>query len=72
MFPEPSWYAMLAGHGRLPRTHHRGVELTDAAKARHIMAYIRGENDKIARGLPQHDAYLKALNQAPARAGSVT
>ncbi len=63
MFPEPSWYAMLAGHGRLPRTHHPGVELADESKVRHIMAYMKSENEKLAQALPSHSSFIEALNR---------
>ncbi len=68
MFPEPSWYSILAGHGRLPRAVHSGVTLSDAEKVRQIMAYMKSENEKLAKMLPSHVAYIKALNSRPAPA----
>ena len=68
MFPEPSWYSILAGHGRLPRAAPSGIGLSDPEKVRHIMAYVKRENEKLASTLPSHLAYIKALNNPPAPA----
>jgi len=68
MFPEPSWYSILAGHGRLPRAPHPAIGLSDPEKVRHIMAYLKSENDKLASTLPSHLAFIKALNARPAPA----
>ena len=70
MFPEPSWYSILTGHRRLPRAAHSGVTLSDPEKVRHIMAYVKSENEKLAKTLPSHVAYIKALNSRPAPASA--
>jgi tryptophan halogenase len=62
MFPEPSWYCILAGHHRLPRTYHTGADLSDFTKVRHIMEAIRTTNDRVAQSLPPHRALIEALN----------
>ena len=70
MFPEPSWYSILTGHGRLPRAAYSGSTLSDPEKVRHIMAYVKSENEKLAKTLPSHVAYIKALNSRPAPASA--
>jgi len=37
---------------------------------RHIMAYVKSENEKLAKTLPSHVAYIKALNSRPAPASA--
>ena len=73
MFPEPSWYSILAGHHHLPSTYNRGADLSDATKVRHILAAIRSGNDEIARHMPLHSEFIKRLNNRqttePQRAG---
>jgi tryptophan halogenase len=64
MFPPPSWYCILAGMGRLPRTHHAGAELSDYGKVRSILSDILAGNEQLARQLPAHRAYLEALSRA--------
>jgi tryptophan 7-halogenase len=70
MFPEPSWYSILAGHGRLPRAPHAGIQLSDPEKVRHIMAFVKSENEKLASALPSHLAYIRALNSRPVPASA--
>ena len=63
MFPEPSWYCILAGHNRLPRTYHRGADLSDFSKVRHIMTTILNKNDQVAQSLPSHRSFIEAMNK---------
>jgi tryptophan halogenase len=64
MFPSPSWYCILVGMGRLPRTHHAGAELSDYGKVRAILADILAANERVARDLPAHADYVAALHRA--------
>lgn len=67
VFPEASWYAILAGQRCLPRTHHSGADLSDFGKVRAIMRAIREQNAQYCAALPAHEAYIAALNQSRER-----
>lgn len=62
MFPEPSWYSILAGQRRLPRTYHRGADLSDEFKVRQILESIKKTHDRIAESLPSHRSFIEVLN----------
>jgi tryptophan halogenase len=63
MFPASSWYCILSGQRRLPRTYHRGADLSDFSQVRKILEDIRGAHDKLAAALPPHRAYIEMLNR---------
>jgi tryptophan halogenase len=68
MFPASSWYCILAGQRRLPRSYHRGADLSDFSQVRSILEGIRGTHDKLAATLPGHRDYIEMLNRGdPAR-----
>ena len=64
LFQESSWYSILSGQNRLPRTHHRRADLSDFAKVRHIMSVIKDGNHKLVQTLPSHRAYIDRINAA--------
>jgi tryptophan halogenase len=64
MFPEPSWYSILAGHHHMPRTYHRGADLSDFAKVRHILQTIRRGNEELSQQMPNHRDFIERLNSA--------
>jgi tryptophan halogenase len=66
LFGETSFYAVAAGFGRLPRRHAPRTEFSDAGKVREIFASIRRQHAEVARSLPSHEAYIRALNALPA------
>lgn len=67
VFPEASWYAILAGQRCLPRTYHAGADLSDFGKVQAIMRAIREQNGQYCSALPSHEAYIAALNQSSER-----
>lgn len=64
VFPEASWYAILAGQRCLPRTYHAGADLSDFGKVRAIMRAIREQNAQLCATLPSHEQYIAALNES--------
>ena len=65
LFREPSFYAIAAGFGRLPRTHHPMADQVDVNRARQAMANIKAQNLALARALPDHRALIEAVNAPP-------
>ena len=63
MFPAPSWYCIFAGHGRLPRSYHRGADLSDFGQVRRILGDIRAAHGRLAASLPAHRDYIEMLNR---------
>ncbi len=63
MFPEASWYSIFAGHNRLPHTYHRGADLSEFAKVRHIMNVIKNTHDKLAATFPSHHEFISCINR---------
>jgi len=63
MFPAPSWYCILTGLQRLPRSYHRAADLSDFSQVRSILEGIRGAHEKVAASLPPHRAYIEMLNR---------
>ena len=67
LFREPSFYAIVAGFGRLPRTHHPMADQADPEKSRQAMAAIKAQNLALAQSLPDHAALIEAVNAAGPR-----
>ena len=63
MFPEASWYSIFAGQNRLPRTHHRGADLSEFAKVRHIMGVIKNTHNQLAATFPTHREFIEHINR---------
>ena len=64
LFREPSFYSIVAGFGRLPRTPHPMAWQIDVKKARQALAQLRAQNLALARNLPDHRALIEAVNAA--------
>lgn len=62
VFRESSWYSILSGLNRLPRTHHPRAELSDFDKIRQILGAILRGNRETAGALPLHKAYIESIN----------
>jgi tryptophan 7-halogenase len=63
MFPASSWYCILTGQHRLPRSYHRGADLSDFSQVRTILEDIRGAHARLAQSLPSHRSYIEMLNR---------
>jgi tryptophan 7-halogenase len=66
LFSETSFHAIAAGFERLPRRHMPRADYTDGARTREIFAEIRSRNAELARSLPGHADYIRAVNEVPA------
>src|SRR4051812_39447093 len=68
MFPASSWYCILTGQHRLPRSYHHGADLSDFSQVRAILGDIRAAHARLAQSLPSHRSYIEMLNRGdPAR-----
>jgi hypothetical protein len=62
LFGETSFHAIVAGFGRLPRGYAPRAAFSEAAKVREIMATIRARHGELARTLPTHAEFIRALH----------
>lgn len=62
LFFETSFYAIAAGFGRLPRAPAPRTAFSDAARVSEILADIRSRHAALARALPLHADYIRAVN----------
>ncbi|MEO8202669.1 MAG: tryptophan 7-halogenase, partial [Betaproteobacteria bacterium] len=64
LFREASFYAIVAGFGRLPRTPHPMAHQVDVKKARQQLAQVKARNLALAQALPDHGALIDAVGAA--------
>jgi tryptophan halogenase len=66
MFREASWFAVLAGQGLLPKSHHPSADLMPSDEFQWRMAKIlqgtRGRSDI----MPPHEAFIARTCASPA------
>lgn len=65
LFPEPSYFSILTGNGRLPRRLLPEAEAAPAAKIWHVLDGIGEQNRNFAARLPTHAVYLTELHRKP-------
>jgi tryptophan halogenase len=64
LFREPSFYAMAAGFGRLPRAYHAMAGQVDAERAWQALLKVKSDNLALARALPDHGDLIRSVNAA--------
>ncbi len=63
LFPDTSWFALLAGMDRLPASHLPQADLTGLDAALEILEGIRARNADAVRPLPTHGDLLRHLHE---------
>jgi tryptophan 7-halogenase len=63
LFPAPSYFAILAGNGRLPRRPIPEAGAADVDEVGRFMARVRAANSELAARLPSHKALLAQLHR---------
>jgi tryptophan halogenase len=61
LFKAPSWHSVFLGMGVIPESYDPLIDHTDLAQVNRIMDQVRNLMTEMARGLPAHSQYLKAL-----------
>ncbi len=62
LFRDASFYSLATGFGRLPRSPHGMAGQVDGERAWLAMERIKAQNLALARSLPDHGAFIRALN----------
>ena len=62
LFAEPSFYAIVAGFGRLPKHHQPMADFSREDRVVQILDEIRAQNLRVAQGLPDHGDFMRALH----------
>lgn len=72
LFAEPSFFAIVAGFGRLPKRHQPMADFSKEDRVVQILDEIRARNLQVAQDLPDHGDFMRALHPglpAPAASG---
>ncbi len=63
VFTESSYFALLAGNGRLPRRPIAAAESADIVELGRLMGRVRASNDELAARMPSHKVVLAELHR---------
>jgi tryptophan halogenase len=63
LFPEPSYFSILTGNGRLPRRPITVADTANVAELGRGLAQVRTANDALAARMPSHKALLTELHR---------